>query len=317
MVDGESARAIAHDDLPVVTGDMATGFYYDLTFETYCKLPGVNASTLCWGDLSDAHMKAAIDGLLQHDSPDMAFGRALHARLLEPESYQERFVVSPGCEAVLSSGKNKGQMCGKTAKYLLPSGKFACGTHTSIDEQSANILTADEAARVEGAAAAVKEHDVVKLLRQSGGFECTAVWQRDGVLCRGRLDKLCAKVPAIVDLKKITVGRGKLRTIELDILNYNYDIKAAWYVDGVERILGARPAFVWIFVEDGPPYGVRVLQADADTLAVGALKANDLFERYKRANESGVWPGYSSKVEFGGLPSFEKDKWRGMIGGGR
>ena len=292
---------------------LTAGFHTDIPFEDYCQLKLLNASTICYGLVSLKHLKAALDGEISKDSSDMNVGRAIHARLLEPELYRTKYKVSRGCEAPLQSGARKGQLCGSKAKALLPSGKFACGKHTD-QEASPDLLSAEEAENVEKAAQAVMAHPVVRLLRQEGGYETTAVFDREGVPCKMRMDKWIPGHPAIVDVKKIRSGRGTLWTIEKDILDYHYDAKAAWYVEGAKILTGVAPAFVWIFVEDSAPHDVRVIQADPETLAIGAAKVNDVFLRYRRAVEENVWPGYSNDIEWGGVPMFEKQRYRHVTG---
>ena len=97
-------------------------------FEDYCAMPGLNASTLAWGLKSAQHLKAALDGELKKDSPAMTFGRALHAKLLEPDVYLKEFTVSSGCQAIIKSGDSKGQVCGNNAMWLL-GGLWLCGMH--------------------------------------------------------------------------------------------------------------------------------------------------------------------------------------------
>lgn len=315
VVDPEVLVAVASGDVSLpVENTNPQEVLWDLSFEAYKAIPALNSSRLAWGRLSMQHLRAALLGGMDKDSSDMAFGRALHCRLLEPDVYKEKYKISPGCEAVLVSGKNRGMRCGKSARILVD-GKFACGVHGKDGEEDPHVITADEAKRVEMATAGVFAHPVVKLLRQSGGYEASGFWNQDGFACKMRLDKLCVKVPAIIDVKKVQVGRGSTGTLERDILNYNYDFKAAWYVRGYQALFGVTPAFVWIFVEDGVPHAVNVKQADDETLAIGEAKVVDVIEKLKRARDSGEWPGYSDKIEFGGLPEFEKAKWRGILGG--
>jgi len=294
--------------------ELPPGIHYGIPFAQYRELPGINISRLEWGQFSAEHMRAALDGKLDRDSEAMTLGRAIHARLLEPDVYRERFRIALHCEAVLKSGDRKGRQCGNSSAYYVD-GQWLCGTHGRGNEPVADVISQEDADRVGAIAEKVKGHKVIRLLRQRGGYEATIVWEMEGELCKGRLDKLIPrseKLPSVVvDLKKCRLGHAKLDLFEKAILNYNYDMKAAWYVDGVAALTGDPPGFVWIAVEDEYPYGVNVVQADRETLLVGRIRYRELLGKYLRSKSSGEWDGYTKDIVSGGLPDWAKIQYLG------
>ena len=301
---------------PVV--DLPHGVHYGISFEQYCSLPGLNISTLVWGLTSAEHLKAAIDGRLSKDSKARSFGRAVHARLLEPDEYWRHYKVSPGCQAVLKSGESKGGLCGNHATWFHQD-HWLCGTHVpkqikEISEPEKDVLSVEDAKHIENIVEAVKRHEVVKLLRQRGGFEATIRCQLEGVEAKLRLDKLIpmtSLLPSvIIDLKKVQVGGATDEEVGKDIWNYCYDAKASWYTDLTAIATGIKPAFVWIFIEDGPPYGINVIQADAETLAIGRIRYRECFGKYLTGMRTGVWPGYTNRVKTGGLPDYIRRRFK-------
>lgn len=63
--------------------------YYDMDFEAYCRLDGINASAVKGaGGCSPRHLKAYLDGdLPNEDTPAKRLGRAIHCLILEPDRF--------------------------------------------------------------------------------------------------------------------------------------------------------------------------------------------------------------------------------------
>ena len=60
-------------------GDLSSGIFLNTTFEDYCEVPAMNASTLVYGLKSPKHLLGAIEGRFAYDSPALEIGRILHA----------------------------------------------------------------------------------------------------------------------------------------------------------------------------------------------------------------------------------------------
>ena len=278
----------------------------------------MNSSTLKHGLHSAEHLKAAIDGRMSgSESKATTFGRALHARVLEPDEYNQRFTIASGCQELLKTGASKGFACGKSAKYLFQ-GKFVCGGHLppaakDLCDPVPNLLTIEEAQDIEAAAAVISGKKVNRLLKQRGGFETTVISEIDGVRVKCRLDKYVPRQgelpPVILDLKKVGVGRGDDESFGRSAFDYGYDVSAAFYVDAVETLIGEKPVFIWLIVEDGYPHSVNVIQADDDTLTVGRIRYRECLGKYIVGMQTGQWPGYADEIKCGGLPGWAKAKY--------
>lgn len=288
-----------------------------ITFEEYCKLPGLNISTLCHGLTSAQHLRAALDGRMTKETPALAFGRAIHARLLEPDVYLKEFTTSPGCQAEMKSGASKGMCCGNHATWLYQ-GQWLCGVHrpkalAEISAPEQNVLSVEETQRIEGIAGAVQSHDVVKLLRMRGGFEVSLEFVIDGIQCKARLDKYIARSatlpPVVIDVKKVRLGGATDEEVGRSVVNYHYLPKAAWYVDAVKALTGEPATFVWIFVEDEYPFAINVKQADAVDLAIGRQQYRECLEMYKHGVATGQWPGYSTRINVGASPEWFRKRF--------
>lgn len=279
---------------------MNPGIHPNIPFADYCKLPAMNAGTLLWGQCSMAHVKAAIDGKIQIDSPDLAFGRAFHCRVLEPEEYGTRYMVSGECEAVIASGDRKGDVCGSPGKYL-KDGQWVCGAHGKGGHKPAvEVVTREDHERIEGMFASLKAHPIINHLRRRGGAETTVIGELDGVLCKVRFDKLITDEPVVaIDLKKCQLGAASRSKVQKSIVNWSYHARAAFYLDVLEAAGGpaAKDAvYVLAFVEEEYPFAVsvpRLIEGDNEWLDIGRADYRRLLAAYKACMASGVWPGYT------------------------
>ena len=286
------------DDCPAV------GIYPDVSYEDYAAWPALNATALKIGyKTTPLHLKAAMNGVFGGDSRDRKFGRAAHCRLLEPEFYRTRFLISGPCPVPVKSGPRAGQPCGNPGKFQSPDGAWYCGSHAKAIADAVepvDYLDVFVAARIERLADAVKAHKVVRLLRQHGGCEVSLVWDRDGLPCKARLDKLIpeATCPAtVLDLKKGQPCKLTEEDLQKSIRDWGSDIQAYWYTDGVYRIIGKRPLFAWIYMEDSEPFDVRPVWASRAMLEVGRIKAERAFGMYRDCTRWGHWPGYCDDIE--------------------
>ena len=274
---------------------------YDVSFEDYRSWPAINASALKIGyQVSAKHMKAAIDGTLGGDSTARKFGRAIHARLLEPDTFAERFLVAGRCQELLKSGKRKGQPCGKWGRYLYD-GTWYCGAHShEAAVEPTEYISGDEAERIECMVKSVYSHSVVKMLSAHGGAEVSVVWDWDGFACKARFDKWITEASCpdtIVDLKKCQVCKADDDSLQKSIRTYGWDMQAAFYSVGAEKVTGNKPLWAWVFLEDANPFDVRPLWASKPMLELGAIKMRKAFSLYKQCVEWGKWPGYCETIE--------------------
>lgn len=283
------------------------GIYYDVPFPEYLDWPHISRSTLEWGQRSMAHLKAAMDGKMSKESNALEFGRAYHARLLEPKVYREQFVVRGDCGAIMKSGNRKGESCGAPGR-VCSDGVWYCGTHGDVSEadddkrESVNTRDSEE---IEKMAAKVYAHPVVRMIHQEGGFETSLVWDCVGTRIKSRLDKYipAGKWPAtIVDLKKCRDASEN--AMERAINNYGYHRQAAMYLDAVESLTGEKADFILVCQEDTPPYAVAVYQVDEASIDIGRSEYRNVLAQMEQCQQSGEWPGYCTDIEPIGLPAW-------------
>ena len=293
------------------SGVPVQGIYVDKSYQWYQEIEAIRASQLKVGYYKSAkHMRSAIDGEYVSDSRDRKFGRAVHIRLLEPHRYRTDVLFSKPCAAILKTGQRKGDPCGCEANwYSKAEDAWFCGTHNkavsdAAKPDKADYVSPDEAERIEKMVEAIRGHRAVKLLRQHGGCEVSLIWDDEcGIVAKARLDKhiLGQDCPdTIADIKKAQTGALDEDSLQKSIRRWGYDIAAFWYKRGAETITGEPHNFLWIFIEDGPPFDVVVKAATAQYIELGRCKVFGItggFTRYKHGLRTGEWPGTSDQIE--------------------
>lgn len=261
-----------------------SGWVYDLPDTAYHADAALSATFLkTIIQRSPAHAYAAL--LEPHDETRaLLLGRAVHGRILEPETFAARFAVAPRVDRRTNAGKAEWKT-------------FAA------DHPGAVILTEDDAAVVEGIAAAFAAHPLAGRVFRGGAAEVSGFFVDDltGAACRIRPDYLRLADCLLIDLK--TTQDAGPREFERSIARYGYHIQAAHYCAGYRAITGEDPAdFLFVAVEKAPPYAVGLYRLDDDAMAEGARLRRRALDIAARCLDSGKWPSYSDEVQSISIP---------------
>jgi hypothetical protein len=275
------------------------GLHRDIPFEVYQQIKLPNSSAIGWGMCSMKHMKACVEGQLEdNDTKDRKFGRAVHCILLEPDSLETRFKVALPCQATLASGNRKGERCGGSSKMQADDGGWYCGVHCKGKLEAPamvgiEIVSPEEDLRLHKLRDSLRNHPINKILHRSGWSEVSAIWERDGVMLKGRIDRYAEGAPhLLLDIKKCQVGAGSREDIEKSIVNYGWYRQAFMYCDAVFTLTGEEPDFGWVVVEDGPPFDVNYLPIDAETLSIGRSEVDRVLTNWRVACAEQRFSGY-------------------------
>jgi hypothetical protein len=268
----------------------------DLPFDRYQSLPGLNWSVLKHAITSARHYRLAVDGESAPSDADFSGHHAMHAAVLEPETYADRYRVWSGSAR---RGKAFDEACAADphVTWLTPS--------------------ADETARAVAAAVAV--HPVAGPLLQApvGGrawSEATIVWGEGGRVYKGRLDRLVwgRDRRVIVDLK--AVQSLQPRKMAATVARYHYHGQAAHYAAGLralEAAQGLAPAPIDAYLvcyETRPIVDVGVYYLGSHELDgaiwTGARLRDEAIARIAAAETAGVWPGQAPETVALELPAW-------------
>jgi len=270
------------------------GIHYAMPRQQYDELPAFNQSTL----------KRMIQ-----DTP----AHARHAQLF-PEPPSDAMVLGLAFEALLLGGDPEYQAHYSTWQGLRRQGKEWEAFEARELAAGKIILTTaqDQAAKL--MVLSIREHATAsRLFSRGGAAQAVLVWDEGGLPCKARLDQLFTDDwPTIGDLK--TASSIKTEDLERAIVNYGYDVQAAFYKRGAKALgLGERVNYLLSFIESGgnaaypkpgivnaagqPRFAVRVLEIDDRTVARGTQLVEAGLDLYRSCRACGRWECYSDRVE--------------------
>lgn len=129
-----------------------------------------------------------------------------------------------------------------------------------------------------------------------GAKQVTAIWEKDGVVCKARMDELTLgdQAAAIFDLKKMKSLHPDAIAVACDRMGY--DIQAAAYIEAIETLrpeLAGRVTFTVLGVEMVEPYHyVAVKRFSESYLMMGREKWARAKATWAKCVASGIFPGY-------------------------
>lgn len=143
---------------------------------------------------------------------------------------------------------------------------------------------------------------------ENGLPEQTLIWDEDGVTCRARLDWLHDGYVAIDDYK--TSSRtANPAGFSRSLFNMGYDVQAAFYLRGLERLTGAVAEWRWVVQETAPPYALSVVSLSPAAIGLANAKVDYAIARWRECLTTGRWAGYPTEVCYAELPGWEEARW--------
>ena len=255
----------------------------------YRKKEGVSASDLKLFMKSPATWKYHHDNPEEGDSEAFLFGRAYHKLMLEPDDFDNEFIVSPKFDRRTKEGKAAYE------EFL----KKAEGKDVINEDTYQKLLEMQKA---------LYDTPFVKLLIK-GEHEKSFFWKDadTGVKCKCRPDSFgqIKEQYVCIDLK--TTSDAETDHFMRDAIKFGYDIQAYHYCQGLEDAYKKPFKFIFIAQEKTAPYLVNVLEADDYFMASGKELRDSLLAKYKNCLETGVYEGYMSKES--GINSLSVPAW--------
>ena len=229
---------------------------------------------------SPAHYKNPV----RLESPALAFGSLAHAFVLLPNDAEARY-------------RPRADVDGRTKE-----GKAVRDWEAALAAQQGIqfVSRADYDAAV-SIASAVRTHlGATSLL--TGGVAETAGISSDflGVTCRIKPDYRTEN--HIVDLK--TCQDARPDPFVRSVVNFGYEIQAAFYVDVALAIDGLKRDFYWVAVEKDAPYAVAVYKASDEMLEHGRQQYKKAIELYRECAAMDLFPAYSQQIQTLELPGW-------------
>jgi hypothetical protein len=293
------------------------GIYYDVSNEDYHSWDGVLSKSRLWNmvrsvdrythqlELSPGQFKYYMDNG-KPKTKALRFGDAFDCLVLEPHDFEQRFVMTRPCTAIIASGKTKGKPCGSPGKSKID-GEWRCGKHGGSDEDTPpelDALSHIDMAKMRAMKKSLYAHPVAsRLLQPPARAQVAIVGHLLGELTSGKLDLLNERDNHIIDLK--TSENPYPWAFWRDVSKYGYDMQAFTYsalASGHKLIDAAKTTMTWIVVGKNAMYGcgsdaphpvfvysIR-LAADGPIIKRGIRRYKELIAMYAQCKESGNWP---------------------------
>lgn len=235
----------------------------------YEYIPAVRRSALWQMRKSPAHYKYAVE----HEpepTPALLFGIAAHMAILEPERFEEEYIVAPEINRRTKAGKEEWAA-------LIATGK--------------SILTKEDAEKIEAMRQQIPPYYF------KGRHEVPVVWTdpATGERCKCRLDSVGDGI--IVDYK--TTSSCADGVFERDAIKYGYQLQAAMYCEGWFQAHMEEMRFIFVAQEKNPPYACRVYHCDPGWVAEGKAMYRELLDMYHQCRVFDRWPSYEEVTLYG------------------
>ena len=232
-----------------------------------------------------AHYQAYLNGASRKETPALFLGTAIHTRLLEPELYAQEYVVAPSLDKRTKEWKE-----------------------FELANANKKILTPDQMVILEGIAHSVSQHQSAQTLLAGGLVEHSIIWQDEetGIWCKIRPDLLCVDFDTGICLDVKSTEDASPPEFVRSCVNYDYDLSAAMYLEGLRNVFKRDFDFVFLPVEKSAPYGCALYGAPKEMIERGTRRFRNALALLKSCRESDQWPSYQ---EHGGYDVLDWPRW--------
>lgn len=266
---------------PVVVRGMPSSVYH--------ALPRLNASKVA--KFAESTLEGALEmARVTEPSMAMAFGTAVHARILEPQDYLRRVLIREDIGPSAKVGYAK-----------------ACEEHPD-----AIVLAKGWAQDIDGIRDGIRRNLFAETLlfnRPESERELTILWTEEvhgtPVPCKARLDFIDPAKRIVADLKTShDIVPGKF---EKTIGDFGYHTKGAWYCRAAERArLVVNPRMVWIACQTDAPFACQAFVGADSMMGQGWSEACLGMHRYVAYTTGGVDPYPPAHLLTVDLPAYKQ-----------
>lgn len=292
------------------------GIYKDLSNEDYHAHRGsVSRSALTEFKKSPYHYWASYvkERELKPFKPEqdatdaLVFGNAFHTLVLEPESFNDRYIIEPEAQEKAEKplllrdvGRDEFEAC--KARIALQKAKIE-SDHSEFIHKSYGkvILTNKQFAHLHEMAFAVSSNEQARETIAGAKYEHSIFWNdpETGILCKVRPD--IWHEGFLADLK--TAGSADARSFQSSIATFGYHIQAAMMREAIRAVHNKDlENFVFVVCEKSYPYCVVPYILEKSAMDKGLEEFQTLLRGLKECRDTNQWPGYPAQTL--GLPGW-------------
>lgn len=232
-------------------------------------------------------------------SPALAFGRALHMALLEPDTFGRVYGVLP------ADAPRRPTQAQWNAKKSNPDSEAAKAWWAEWLRNNAGrvLLSADDYDRAQRMADSARAHPIAAGLITGGEREHTFRWidPDSGLRCKSRAD-LYAPGEFVMDVKSCRDASPE--GFSRAVASYLYDLQAAHYIEGVKATAAPLRWFIFLAIESEAPYVCNPCFLDPKAEERGYALAQRAMRRQADCLRTGRWGGYSDNLTEIRLPTW-------------
>ncbi len=284
------------------------GCHEGVPMATYLSWDTASNSRLEDSRRSLAYARYRIEHPEAHeDTPATILGTACHTAILEPDTFDSRYLRGGTCEAK----KADGVRCTNNGSVVL-GGVSYCGVHAkgkSGDAETRIVLPGE----AYDTALAIRDsvwyrewgEGARRLLRSTSVRELSVVATDEDTGCpmKARFDVPAFGLGVAADVK--ITRQAHRDEFPRFLVNYGGHRQGAFY----QRVIGAvQPGVVkkwsWIVIEPEAPHEVAVRSMNAETFAAAWNEVNEALVKYAAALRSGYFEGYENDAPTTGVPAW-------------
>jgi hypothetical protein len=188
-------------------------------------------------------------------------------------------------------------------------GKEAKAWRETMEAAHTAVFKPDDVAGARALIASVQRRATTKLLLGSGRAQVavfadlpTSDPDQPALQCKGLPDFISADVEAVIDFKTTTDASPV--EFSRTIINFGYDVQAAFYLDLLEANGEGGNEWYWIVAESEPPFEVAFYKAPASLIERGRAKYRFYLSTLSRCLQTGTWPGYPDEIQTAIVPDW-------------
>lgn len=283
-----------------------TGIFYDLpAAEYHTKVLGeISNSGIKRLLRSPAHYRAWIEDADESaDSPTLAFGRAFHCALLEPDVFARTYSTDSPPDSAPRRPSSTQRNAAKPSQATLDA--IAFWDQWDRDHAGQVQISREDYERIRAMIASVQAHPLAGRAIRDGASEVTVrcTDEATGLPCKARADYFVdGKVRYVLDVK--TCEDASPEEFAKAVSKYGYHIQHAHYAEAFRAAGKPLQNYLFLAVEHKPPYAVAVYHIDAAAEARGFELRQRAIDAAARCTESGIWPAYPTGITQLTLPSW-------------
>lgn len=282
------------------------GVYENVEPWVYHSWNAVNNSSLNHMLKSPAHYRYNLLNPTEQ-TPAMRLGTAIHALVLEPETFGKHYTVAERCR----SKTGKGEACKNPGTRKRLSGWYcSVSGHDPVDGPLAPeiILPQEDLDTCFLVQKSIQAHPAAsKLLWACPKRELSLVWvdAASGITCKARLDGFGDVKGELIILDLKSCSDASLKGFTKSVYDRGYFRAGAHYANGVDAVgLGEVRSVVFVCAETTPPYAVAVRRIRDDVLDLGRAEIQRLLLQVAECTRWDDWLAYSQEIEEVGIPAW-------------